>query len=261
MTGAGPLTHWEGEPVAHWRACWGVPELHIYRSTSSTSDRVRERAAAGAPAGTTAIAEYQTEGRGRLGRSWQAAEGQALLLSVLLRPAAAGDAGDAGVLPLRVGLALADAIEDLTGQGAGLKWPNDVTLDGRKVAGVLCEAGAEGIVVGVGVNVGQQEADFPADLRSQATSLALAAGVPPARSALAGLLLARLAPLFGAGHRRLDPGELSRYAARDALAGHPVSVDNVPAGTAAGLTATGALVVDAAGGRRLVHAGTVRRLP
>lgn len=261
MSGAGPLAHWEGEPVAHWRARWGVPELHIYQSTSSTNDRTRERATVGAEAGTTVIAEFQSEGRGRLGRSWQASPGQALLLSVLLRPAAGGAAEAAAVLPLRVGLALADAIEALTVRAAGLKWPNDVALDGRKVAGILCEAGAEGVVVGIGVNVGQREADFPPDLRSQATSLAIATGAPPARPALAGFVIERLAPLFSAPHRLLDERELARYAALDVLAGRRISVDDAPVGTAAGLTATGALVVEADGNRRLVHAGTVRRLP
>lgn len=261
MTQEGPLARWEGEPVAHWRARWGVPELLVFDHTGSTNDRVRERAAAGAAAGTTVIAEYQTEGRGRLGRSWEARAGQALLASVLLRPAAGGAAEAAAVLPLRVGLALAGAIERLIGRPPGLKWPNDLELDGRKVAGILCEAGGEGVVVGIGVNVAQAEADFPPELRAGATSLRLAAGRPPARAALAGLLLERLAPLFTAPPQPLTEDERARFAALDVLSGHRVSVDDVPAGTAAGVSPTGSLVVLAEGERRLVHAGTVRSLP
>ena len=261
MTGDVPLSHWEGEPVAHWQALWRVPELHVYASVGSTNDRVRDRAQAGAPAGTAVLSDHQREGRGRLGRRWEADAGQALLLSVLLRPIGGSAPEAAAVLPLRAGLALADTIEALTGRTPGLKWPNDVELEGRKVAGILCEAGAEGVVVGVGVNVGQREADFPPELRDSATSLAVVAGAPPARAALAGQIFQRLAPFFEAPHRPLDPEELARYAALDVLQGHRVSVDGHPVGTAAGVTAMGALVVVHNGYRRQLHAGTVRVLP
>ena len=106
----------------------GRPSLHL-RATTSTNDRARELASAGAPHGALLTSEEQTAGRGRQGRTWVAPAGSSLLLSVVLRETDV-------LLPLRAGLAVAD----LAGPAARVKWPNDVLLDGRKVAGVLVEA-------------------------------------------------------------------------------------------------------------------------
>jgi BirA family biotin operon repressor/biotin-[acetyl-CoA-carboxylase] ligase len=137
----------------------GRPRLHL-RETTSTNERARALAAAGAPHGTAVTAGFQSAGRGRQGRTWTAPPGTAILVSVVVRETDP-------LLPLRAGLAVAD----LAGPTAQVKWPNDVLVGGRKVAGVLVEGRPqEGwAVVGIGVNVG--EVDFPAELQDTAGTL------------------------------------------------------------------------------------------
>jgi len=213
----------------------GRPRLHL-RSTTSTNDRARELATAGAPHGTVVTAGGQTAGRGRQGRAWVAPAGTALLVSVLLR-----DWPD--LLPLRAGLAVAD----LAGPDAGVKWPNDVVVDGRKVAGILVEARPqEGwTVVGMGVNVAVAVADLPAELQASAGTL----GRPPAA------LDAALIELLEALERWLaEPAVavVGEFRGRDALFDRPITwADGV--GVAAGIDDAGALLV------RLVD-GTVTAL-
>jgi BirA family transcriptional regulator, biotin operon repressor / biotin---[acetyl-CoA-carboxylase] ligase len=139
----------------------GRPRQHL-REVGSTNDRARELAAAGAPHGTLVTATEQTAGRGRQGRSWAGAPGRALLMSVVLREHDA-------LLSLRAGLAVAD----VSGPLARVKWPNDVLVDGRKVAGVLVEARPqEGwAVLGIGVNVAVSPEDLPDELRATAGTL------------------------------------------------------------------------------------------
>ncbi len=224
-----------GGPVA-----LGRPHVHL-RATGSTNDRARALAAAGAPHGTLVTTGRQTAGRGRQGRAWSAPPGKALALSLVVR------ALDP-LLPLRAGLAVAD----LAGPGARVKWPNDVLLDGRKVAGVLVEARPqEGwAVIGIGVNVAVSPDDLPDGLRDTAGSL----GRPPhdLPSAL-GELLDHLA------RRLAEPpaAALDALRARDALLGRPVAWAG-GSGTGAGIDDTGALLVDAAQGERVaLDAGEV----
>jgi BirA family transcriptional regulator, biotin operon repressor / biotin---[acetyl-CoA-carboxylase] ligase len=139
----------------------GRPRRHL-RETTSTNDLARALATAGAPHGTLVTAGHQTAGRGRQGRTWTAPPGQALLLSLVVREVDP-------LLPLRAGLAVAD----LAGAGALVKWPNDVLVGGRKVAGVLVESRPqEGwTVVGIGVNAAVDLAAMPEELRATAGSL------------------------------------------------------------------------------------------
>jgi BirA family biotin operon repressor/biotin-[acetyl-CoA-carboxylase] ligase len=163
------------------RSEFGEPRRH-YASTDSTNRRARELAAAGAPGGTVVTAAEQTAGRGRQGRSWTAPPGGALLYSALLRPLREDDA----MLPLAVPLAVCEAAELLApGARCGVKWPNDVHLDGRKLAGVLIEARPQDgwAVIGVGLNLAIAAEEFPAELRDTATSLFPPAAVPSGRNA------------------------------------------------------------------------------
>ena len=222
------------------RTSLGRPRLHL-RETTSTNDRARALAAGGAPHGTLVTAGAQTAGRGRQGRTWSAPPGRALLLSLLLR--------DYDVLlPLRAGLAVAD----LAGDAALVKWPNDVLLDGRKLAGVLVEARPrEGwAVLGVGVNVAVDPGSLPPEVRERASTL----GRPPAA------LEATLDELLYHLARRLDePAErcLAALRERDALRDRPVRWAG-GAGTGAGIDDSGALLVRLAdGGVRTLDAGEV----
>jgi BirA family biotin operon repressor/biotin-[acetyl-CoA-carboxylase] ligase len=189
----------------------------------STMDEVVELALAGAPEGTAVVAEVQTAGRGRSGRSWQAAPGSAILLSILLRPRP--PVQRFGTLPLLFGVAVAEAIERIGELRPRLKWPNDVWLDGRKVAGVLLTsrtAGAVGFaVVGVGLNVTATVDELPAG----ATSLAVETGRPLDRDGLLDLLLDRL----DAAYRSWDAADgrpsLAAWRERAALTGECVTVE------------------------------------
>lgn len=178
----------------------GRPRLHL-RTTTSTNQRARELASAGAPSGTLVTAGEQSAGRGRQGRTWTAPAGRALLLSVIVRELDP-------LISLRAGLAVAD----LAGGPARVKWPNDVLLDGRKVAGILVEARPqEGwAVVGIGVNAAFDVAELPEELHETAGTL----GLQP------GELEGALAELLRHLERRLaEPTEstLRALAGRDAL--------------------------------------------
>jgi BirA family transcriptional regulator, biotin operon repressor / biotin---[acetyl-CoA-carboxylase] ligase len=218
----------------------GRPRLHL-RATTSTNDRARALAAAGAPHGALVTAGAQSAGRGRQGRTWAAPPGRALLLSLLLRDYDA-------LLPLRAGLAVAD----LAGADALVKWPNDVLLGGRKLAGILVEARPqEGwAVLGMGVNVAVALEQLPPELRERAATL----GRPPeALEATLGELLDHLA------RRLAEPaaGCLAALRARDALRDRPVSWAG-GAGTGAGIDDAGALLVRLAdGSTRTLEAGEV----
>ncbi len=258
-----PAAAWEGRAVDEWREAWGLPRLVVYDAVDSTNDVARQLAEAGAPAGTTVLADHQTRGRGQHGRAWHAAPGRAVLVSVLLRPRS-GPEHSPGVLPIRVGLAAARAVERVSGFAPGLKWPNDLVAGARKLGGILCEGALAGdtffVVAGVGLNVLQRERDFPPGLDPPPVSLALlgrGAGAP-LRPALAGAIAAELAALGPEAARPLSAAELREFAAHDILRDRPVSRDGVPVGRAVGLAPDGALLVDGAAGRLTIRGGRIR---
>ena len=148
---------------------FGAPHRH-YRRTESTNDRARELAAAGAPHGTVVTASEQTAGRGRQGRTWTAPPGKALLYSAILRPLEEHHLA----LPLAVPLAVCAAAEELRpGSECRVKWPNDIWLEKRKLAGILIEARPQDgwAVIGIGLNLSIATEEFPPELRETATSL------------------------------------------------------------------------------------------
>ncbi len=219
----------------------GTPRLHL-RITDSTNDRARELARAGAPHGTLVTAGVQTAGRGRQGRSWTAAPDEALLMSVVLR-------SWSSLLPLAVAVAVADAV----GADARIKWPNDVQVGGRKVAGILVEGRPqEGwAVAGIGVNVAV--AEIPAELDGIAASLGREpADVEPFLWALLAALEQRLG--------EADTAILGAWRRRDALLGRPIRWTGGE-GTAAGIDGDGRLVVELpGGGSTALDAGEVHLL-
>lgn len=217
----------------------GRPRVH-YRATTSTNDRARELAVAGAPHGTLVTASAQSAGRGRQGRDWSAPAGRALLCSLVIR----------GAPPL-LSLAAGVAVAEVAGAEAAVKWPNDVLIDGRKVAGILVEGRPqEGwAVLGIGLNVAVGPDDLPAELRDRAGSLGL--GPEAVEPVLAGLLDA-LERWLGASGEQI----VAALADRDALLGAPVSW-NGGSGQGAGIDAAGRLLVDTGAQLVALDAGEV----
>jgi BirA family biotin operon repressor/biotin-[acetyl-CoA-carboxylase] ligase len=155
-------------------------EVRWYASIDSTNRCLLDAATAGAPEGVVAVADAQTAGRGRLGRTWVAPSGASLLVSVLLRPAIPADA--LGLVTAAAGLAAVDAVRDCTGVAARLKWPNDLVVDDRKLAGILAEKRGDAVVIGMGLNVAWDE--FPDELATTATACNLCGGRPTSREEL-----------------------------------------------------------------------------
>lgn len=220
----------------------GSPRLHL-RRTGSTNTRARLLAASGAPHGTLVTAGEQTSGRGRQGRAWSAPAGRALLCSLVVRD-------PPRLLPLAAGAAVAEVI----GPEALIKWPNDVLVDGGKVAGVLVEGRPqEGwAVLGIGLNVAVREGDWPAELQGVAGTLGLEPGA--IEPTLARLLqsLERWIPASVAD-------VLDAVRGRDALRGHEVRWTG-GAGRAEGIDAAGRLVVRSAERTHALDAGEVHLL-
>lgn len=251
------VTVWQGVPVDIWRRRWGVPELLVLERVGSTNDVALDLAGNGAPRGTTILADEQTRGRGRRGRTWSAPAGSSLLMSMVFRPGRASSP-----LSLRLGLAAARAVEGTVPVAVGLKWPNDLLLDGRKLGGVLCEAANEGdrqafVVAGIGINLSQGPDDWPPELRGEAISLEAVAG-PVDVVRLVGQVVRRWLAVGEAPSDRLSDEELRAYADRDVLRGRAVHVEGEGPGRAEGIEPSGALRVDTAGGIRRVFSGTVR---
>ena len=222
----------------------GTPRLHL-RLTGSTNERARELAWAGAPHGTLVTAAEQAAGRGRQGRTWSAPAGRALLASLVLRE-----------WPPLLPLAAAVSVADVAGPEARIKWPNDILIDDRKVAGILVEGRPqEGwAVLGIGLNVAVEISDLPAGLRDRAGTLGLSTtAIEP--------LLARL--LAGLA-RRLEQAPaalLADFRERDALLGREVRWQRGE-GVAAGIDDDGRLLVDRPDGTRdALDAGEVHLAP
>ncbi len=256
------LHEWRGAAVETWRARWGVPELHILATVGSTNDVARALALSGAPEGTTVLADEQTRGRGRRGRTWHAEAGRSLILSMVTRPRCQGAES---VLSLRLGLATARAIEAVMALAVGIKWPNDLIIDGRKVGGMLCEGVVEAgrtafVVAGTGVNVREPAGDWPAELAGRATSLAERAGSAPDVDALAGRVIGEWLAALGGTPDRLSSAELEAFGRRDVLRGRVVTVEGDASGTVVGLDPDGALRVVRDGITGRIVAGTVRPL-
>jgi BirA family transcriptional regulator, biotin operon repressor / biotin---[acetyl-CoA-carboxylase] ligase len=247
-------------PAAVLARRWGVPQCGLFRTLPSSLDAIHDLGAQGAPSGTVVLAEEQTAGRGRDGRTWRSPPG-GVWLGMLLRPPPALPA--AGVLSLRVGLVLADVVEavlgvrptSLSGPRAGLKWPNDVLIDDRKVAGILCESRWQGdalqwLAVGIGVNVANE---IPAELGDRAVALA---DVRPSvrRIDVLDQLVPALLRLTTHG-AELTQFECAAFARRDWLRGRQIRAPL--AGRAAGIRPDGALLVDTGAGTTMVRDGHV----
>jgi len=230
---------------------FGSPHRH-YRTTDSTNERAKELAAAGAAGGLVVTAGEQTAGRGRRGSAWFAPPGTCLLYSALQRPF---DANRAPLLPLAVPIAVCETAEEVAPVRCQVKWPNDVWIDGRKVAGVLVEARPdEGwAVIGVGLNVAIPQEEFPAELRERATSLLpteAEGGLPAGGAAGVRRALEALNQSLGRWMEASGDEVLNAYRPRDALSGRKVSWDGGE-GVAQEVDERGHLVVEMQNGDRV----------
>jgi len=175
--------------------------MYILPSTTSTNDIVKDLAQHGAPEGTVVVAEHQTQGRGRHGRSFVSPAGVGIYVSLLVRPQV--NTQRLPQLTLAGAVATAEALAESSALPVRLKWPNDVEIYGKKVAGILCEAvlhpvAAPLVIIGIGINVNTALEQFPPELHPHVTSLALAAGHTWARLPLLALLLAHLERFYRA---------------------------------------------------------------
>jgi BirA family biotin operon repressor/biotin-[acetyl-CoA-carboxylase] ligase len=205
------------------------------------------------PEGAVAVCDVQTGGRGRLGRAWEAPSGTALLCSVVLKPPADRRVPE---LSLVGGLAVAEAVEHALGLAVQIKWPNDVMVNRRKVAGILAEASGETAVLGIGLNVNQTRDELPADARVEPASLYTVDGVRRPRAPLVADLLAELEHAY---ERWRDGGLNALYdtlGARDFLRGRRIVLDG-QTGVGVGIERDGRLAVDIDGERRLVESGEI----
>ncbi|MFM7616278.1 MAG: biotin--[acetyl-CoA-carboxylase] ligase [Actinomycetes bacterium] len=235
------------------------PVRHL-AEVDSTNRYALDAARAGEASGLVVVADHQTAGRGRLGRTWEAPAGASLLMSVLLRPALRLEAMH--LLTMAAGLAVAEAVAEVAGFTPTLKWPNDLLAGDRKLAGMLTEAevsdgAVTAVVVGIGVNV--QWTDFPPEIAETATACNLVAGRDVPRDALLDAFLARY------GERLADLDAVpDDYRSRLGTLGQRVRIelaDETFEGEAVGVADDGALEVrTAAGTSRVVAAGDVVHL-
>jgi BirA family biotin operon repressor/biotin-[acetyl-CoA-carboxylase] ligase len=209
-----------------------LPRVELLESTTSTLDVAHRIAAQGAPAGTLVIADEQTAGRGRGGKSWQSSPGAGLWLTLIERPT---DGSGLGVLSLRVGLAAAEALDRFAPEPIRLKWPNDLYIDRGKLAGILVEArwrdkAVEWVAIGLGVNVRAPE------------NVETAAGLEPGTDRLD--VLGDLIPAVRAAARATGPlqaDEIEEFDARDLARGRQCIEPAI--GRVAGITPAGELLI------------------
>jgi BirA family biotin operon repressor/biotin-[acetyl-CoA-carboxylase] ligase len=239
-------------------------EIIRQRSVTSTMDVCESFARAGADEGLVVIADEQTAGRGRAGRIWTASPGDALLGSILLRPPV--PPARLGLLPLLIGVAVAESIEAVASLQCMLKWPNDVVIETRKIAGILVQSRLIGsavshVIVGVGINVNAERSSLP----EGATSMALECGYDFDREALLVDLLRNVDRDYSNWIDADGVFSLDRWRARSAFNGELVSViqdDAMLEGVMDGVTDDGRLLLRLATGEvRTLSIGEIHRGP
>ena len=221
---------------------------YLYEESCESTQRLLD---AGLPEGAVAVCDVQTGGRGRLGRTWEAPSGKAVLCSLLLKPPRDRSEPE---LSLVAGVAVAETVERATDLAAQIKWPNDVMLNRRKVAGVLAEVTGEAIALGIGLNVNQRLEELPVDARVQPASLYTIDGVQRERAGVLGDLVAALERSYDLW---LEGGLDALYdglGARDFLRGRKIII-NGEVGVGVGIDRAGRFEVEVDGELRLVDSG------
>ncbi len=238
---------------------FGARIVHLSEIDSTNSEVLRMASDPDVAEGTVVVADSQTVGRGRWGRTWVSEPGGSLTFSILLRPG-----GRPELITTCVGVAVTEAIRELTGAEAGLKWPNDVVVDGRKLAGILVESqsGPSGVVAavaGIGINL----EDPPSDVGAPVTSVAdITSGPPPARHEVLGAILSWLEPLYRALDTRQGATQIVERASElSTVFGKEVTLTfadgRTHTGMAMSLDPAGALIVRSRDGSETFRAGEI----
>jgi len=237
--------------------------IHAYRSVKSTNDVAAQLAVSGSPEGTIVTAEEQTRGRGRLSRSWHSPLHTGVYVSVILRPGFPAE--QAPGLSIMTALVLADTLEPYCPDRVRIKWPNDVLISGRKVAGILTELSAERqriehVILGVGVNVNQRAEDFPIQLKSTATSLRRVTRRKHSRVELVQRFLVRLEKEYAGYQKRGLRHSRTRLRRYSSLIGTQVKLARgreIVQGVAVDIEADGSLLLETDQGTISVSSGEV----
>lgn len=250
------------ELLCHRRTRWIGADTMYYETIDSTNTQAKRLAEEGYGNGTLLVANAQTAGRGRRGRSWEASGDAAIYMSLLLKPKLAP--GNAPMITLVAALAVSKAITKLTGRAAGIKWPNDIVMNGKKVCGILTEMSMKSgcvdfIVVGIGINVNTEQ--FPEELQNIATSLQLETGNFMNRAELIEQVWEYFEELYELYLQTEDLRKLI-YAYEERLVNKNQRVCVLDPqepfeGIACGITERGELIVETTEGRRLVSSGEV----
>ncbi|MCI8274313.1 MAG: biotin--[acetyl-CoA-carboxylase] ligase [Lachnospiraceae bacterium] len=244
------------------KTAWAGHPTVFLPKTDSTNNEAKRLAEAGASHGTLVVAEFQEAGKGRRGRSWTSQSGTGIWMTILLKPKF--PPSQASMLTLVAAMAVADGIEAVTGLAAGIKWPNDIVLAGKKVCGILTEMSAEPdyinhVVVGIGINVNIRE--FPEELRERATSLILEQGKPVSRAAVIAAVWKAFEKYYDSFIKTADLSFLrEEYGARLLNKGEVVCVLDPKGsweGIAGGIDENGRLLVETEKQVRTVDSGEV----
>lgn len=258
----------QSEIASRLHTKWAGRKLYYFESTGSTNTDAKRLAEEGEPHGTTIVANMQTAGKGRRGRTWQSPAGANTYFTILLKPTFSPD--KASMLTLVMALSVAEAIEEITGLKADIKWPNDIVVHKKKVVGMLTEMSTtpemdeiQYVVIGVGTNVNYDSPeDFPEELRPTATSLRIEAGHLINRAALTERMLARFEVNYEKFEETLDlSGLMDSYEKHLINVGAQVRVLD-PAGEytgiSRGINPVGELLVEKENGETVnVYAGEV----
>ena len=246
---------------------WLGRTIHCYDAVESTNLLAVELAQQGEPEGTVVLADQQLSGRGRGSRSWHSPAGVGIYCSIVLRPKIT--VAKAPLITLMAGVSIAKAVARRTGLSPRVKWPNDVLINDKKVAGILLESRVSGgqigySVIGFGINVNNGSADLPEDIRVNASSLLIELKKPVDRSPLVIEIFSELERLYHRFQREDFPLILEQWRHYSSTLGQRVRIwqkDKATEGMAVDLTEDGGLLVELAGGQQIVvHAGDVEHL-
>ncbi len=236
-------------------------KIYTFQTIDSTNNCGKVLASVGATEGVVVIAEEQTAGKGRLGRTWQANPGENLTFSLLLRPRVSADA--LNLLPLYIAVAVAEAIERVSPLKVECKWPNDLLVNNKKIGGILIEGSVkenivEHVVIGLGINVNQTQ--FSGDFKTKATSLRLESRQEVDRTKLFREIISLLETQYKGYAKTAFRSVIPLWEKRSTMLNKSILVSqsgNVYSGTVKGLSPEGGLVLDTNGSTRILFAGDV----